>query len=75
MNNVNGVIGGIDIQDKITQAAIWDEQTEMVYVGAGMGRYHLFRDCHYISNEYMTVTRSEEENGKVPGETRTPCAK
>ena len=38
MNNVNGVIVGIDIQDKITQAAIWDEQTEMVYVGAGMGR-------------------------------------
>ena len=30
MNNVNGVIVGIDIQDKITQAAIWDEQTEMV---------------------------------------------
>lgn len=51
-----------------------DEQTEMVYVGAGMGRYHLFRDCHYISNEYMTVTRSEAENGSVPGEKRTPCA-
>ena len=30
MNNVNGLIVGIDIQDKITQAAIWDEQTEMV---------------------------------------------
>ena len=30
MNNVNGVIVGIDIQDKITQAAIWDEQTEIV---------------------------------------------
>ena len=51
-----------------------DEQTEMVYVGDGIGRYHLFRDCHYISNEYMTVTRSEAENGKVPGEKRTPCA-
>ena len=25
MNNVNGLIVGIDIQDKITQAAIWDE--------------------------------------------------
>lgn len=49
-----------------------DEKTEMVYVGAGIGRYHLFRDCHYISNEYMTVTRSEAENGKVPGEKRTP---
>ena len=51
-----------------------DERTDMVYVGAGMGRYHLFRDCHYISNEYMTVTRSEAENGSVPGEKRTPCA-
>ena len=51
-----------------------NEQTEMVYVGAGMGRYHLFRDCHYISNEYMTVTRSEAETGSVPGEKRTPCA-
>ena len=51
-----------------------NEQTEMVYVGAGMGRYHLFRDCHYISNEYMTVTRSKAENGSVPGEKRTPCA-
>lgn len=49
-------------------------QTEMVYVGAGMGRYHLFRDCHYISNEYMTVTRAEAENGRIPGEKRTPCA-
>ena len=29
MNNVNGLIVGIDIQDKITQAAIWDEQTEI----------------------------------------------
>ena len=28
MNNVNGVIVGIDIQDKITQAAIWDERAE-----------------------------------------------
>ena len=56
------------------QDPMTDEQTEMVYVGAGMGRYHLFRDCHYISNEYMTVTRSEAENGKVPGEKRTPCA-
>ena len=51
-----------------------DGQTEMVYVGAGMGRYHLFRDCHYISNEYLTVTKSEAESGRIPGEKRTPCA-
>ena len=60
--------------DGTSQDGDGDEQTEMVYVGAGIGRYHLFRDCHYISNEYMTVTRSEAENGKVPGEKRTPCA-
>ena len=58
--------------DGTSQDGDGDEQTEMVYVGAGIGRYHLFRDCHYISNEYMTVTRSEAENGKVPGEKRTP---
>ena len=51
-----------------------DGQTEMVYVGAGMGRYHLFRDCHYISNEYLTVTKSEAESDRIPGEKRTPCA-
>ena len=31
----------------------------MVYVGAGMGRYHFFRDCHYISNEYEAVTEEQ----------------
>lgn len=56
------------------QDSAGEEQKDMVYVGAGMGRYHLFRDCHYISNEYLTVTRSEAESGKVPGEKRTPCA-
>ena len=39
MNNVNGVIVGIDIQDKITQAAIWDEQTEMVIHVTKRGRF------------------------------------
>ena len=56
------------------QDPMTDEQTEMVYVGAGMGRYHLFRDCHYISNEYLTVTRSEAESGRIPGGKRRPCA-
>ena len=36
---------------------------EMVYVGAGMGRYHLRRDCHYISNQYESVTVEEAKNG------------
>ena len=38
-----------------------DSDEEIVYVGAGMGRYHLFRDCHYISNEYQSVTQMEAE--------------
>lgn len=56
------------------QDPMTDEQTEMVYVGAGMGRYHLFRDCHYISNEYLTVTRFEAESGRISGGKRSPCA-
>lgn len=51
-----------------------DEEEEIVYVGAGMGRYHLFRDCHYISNEYQTVTKTEAEKGGIYGTKRTPCS-
>lgn len=38
-------------------------EEEMVYVGAGMGRYHLRRDCHYISNQYELVSVEEAKNG------------
>lgn len=51
-----------------------DSDEEIVYVGAGMGRYHLFRDCHYISNEYQSVTQMEAEKGGSYGKKRTPCA-
>lgn len=33
-----------------------EEDDLIVYVGAGMGRYHWYRDCHYISNEYERVS-------------------
>ena len=51
-----------------------DSDEEIVYVGAGMGRYHLFRDCHYISNEYQSVTQRDAEKGGSYGKKRTPCA-
>ena len=39
-----------------------DRQDEIVFVGAAMGRYHLYRDCHYISNTYQTITVKEASN-------------
>lgn len=36
-----------------------EEDVEIVYVGAGMGRYHWYRDCHYISNQYQAVSLDE----------------
>ncbi len=46
--------------------------------GAGMGRYHLFRDCHYISNEYQSVTQMEAEKAGAMGKAnalRSVCGK
>lgn len=39
-----------------------DRQDEIVFVGSGMGRYHLYRDCHYISNTYRTIMVREAKN-------------
>lgn len=36
-----------------------EEDEEMVYVGAKMSRYHRYRDCHYISNDYRCVSLAE----------------
>lgn len=46
-----------------------DAEDPIVYVGANMGRYHLRRDCHYISNEYESVLVSELHGKKI-----TPCS-
>lgn len=59
---------GMDGNEKETDAG------EHVYVGAGMGRYHLFRDCHYISNEYQAVTKEQAERAGSFSKKRTPCA-
>lgn len=40
------------------------EEEPLVYVGAGMGKYHLYRDCHYISNQYEAVSQSEAKQMK-----------
>lgn len=36
-----------------------EEEEEMVYVGAKMSRYHRYRDCHYISNDYRCVSLAD----------------
>ena len=36
-----------------------EPEDEMVYVGANMGRYHWFRDCHYISNQYKSIPSNQ----------------
>lgn len=36
--------------------------SDTVYVGANMGRYHRYRDCHYISNEYRTLSAADIKN-------------
>lgn len=49
---------------------------EMVYVGASRGKYHLYRDCHYISNEYETVSLNEAEHRRnSSGERYKACSR
>lgn len=58
--------GWIGLEGKLTESG--EHTTEAgegnghaVYVGAGMGRYHLYRDCHYISNAYEAVSLNQAE--------------
>lgn len=47
----------------------------MVYVGTSMGRYHLSRDCHYLSNQYEAVSEQlAKEMRNEAGRKLTPCA-
>ena len=47
-----------------------------VYVGSGMGRYHLYRDCHYISNAYEAVSLNQAEKMTNQfGERYRPCSR
>lgn len=70
---------GLDGKVKEPQTAVPGPDSEgeiMVYVGAGMGRYHLYRDCHYISNQYEAVSFDQAavmKNGS--GKSYTPCSR
>ncbi len=51
-----------------------DEKT--VFVGAGMGRYHLYRDCHYISNQYEAIPAAAAgQKRNHSGSRYTPCSR
>ena len=51
-----------------------ENSEEMVYVGKGMGRYHIDRNCHYISNVYQAVSVDEAKKMKdADGHRFTAC--
>lgn len=53
-----------------------NSEETIVYVGAGMGRYHLYRNCHYISNQYQTIPFSQAEQMRnTAGGRYTACAR
>ncbi len=53
-----------------------DSEETMVFIGKTMTRYHLFRDCHYLSNDYSTMSESEAQQTKnSAGSYYKPCAK
>lgn len=58
-----GINGKLKL-DGTDNAGDKDTEETMVYVGAGMGKYHMYRDCHYISNQYETVLLSEAKEIK-----------
>lgn len=61
-----GVKGKLKMKEKTGEEG---EMEKMVYVGAGMGRYHLNRNCHYISNEYKSVRLNQIDRKRI-----TPCS-
>lgn len=73
--------GWIGLEGKLTESG--EHTTEAgegnghaVYVGAGMGRYHLYRDCHYISNTYEAVSLNQAEKMTNQfGERYRPCSR
>lgn len=73
--------GWIGIPGKLTVSSekiygLEDENAEeMVYVGKNMGRFHRNRKCHYISNEYQTISRkSAEKMRDSDGRLYTACS-
>lgn len=51
------------------------KQEIMVYIGSSMGRYHLSRSCHYLSNEFSPVPFEEVgDRRNHSGGTYGPCS-
>lgn len=70
-----GIEGKVGRTERDDALGMEDADEQMVYVGSGMGRYHLSRDCHYLSNQYQTMTESQAETERnASGRKRTPCA-
>lgn len=69
-----GIDGKLGAEDD--DNSLGDTDVEMVFVGANMGRYHLYRDCHYISNQYQTVTIEQAEQMRnASGGRYTACSR
>lgn len=69
---------GIDGKLRGSSGSLREEENDgrIVYVGAGMGRYHLFRDCHYISNQYRSAYFEELSSMRnQDGRRYTACGK
>lgn len=56
----------------------WEDgegEEELVYVGNNMSRFHWFLDCHYISNQYQSISAAQlKEEKNVFGRKYTACA-
>lgn len=64
------------LKEKGTGSGEEESEDTVVYVGASMGRYHWYRDCHYISNQYEAVPFDQIMNRKNSfGSRYTACAR
>lgn len=65
---------GIDGKLRTERGPGTPDDGDYVYVGASMGRYHLYRDCHYLSNRFETVPASAIEKARnASGKIYRPC--
>lgn len=64
------------LKEKGTGAENEEHENIIVYVGASMGRYHWYRDCHYLSNQYEAVPSEQIINRRnCFGSKYTACAR
>lgn len=68
-----GISGKLTVEQEGADGG--ESDVEMVYVGKSMGRYHKDRSCHYISNDYQTVSLEEAKSMRdAYGHRFTECA-